>query len=126
MQPLSVSNRERRSTYVLCEQATKMAARHAKSVGQVFNIPIIESAVRDQPQPSTYGCGSPAPGRGTRSTFGPASQAGSEPRLAGGSGTRVERNIAALRSDSRAYWTTIDTRCLDADEKLPVKTRVSR
>ncbi len=37
MQSLRVSNRERRRTKVFCEQASKMPAGDAESIGEIFD-----------------------------------------------------------------------------------------
>ena len=108
------------------KESAKVSAGHAKPVGEVFYVTIVEGATGDKLQASAHGGRRSAPGRCAGRALGSASQAWPESGLACGGGTGVEGYVFAFGRYGRTNWTAVDAGRQYTDEELAVESRISR
>jgi hypothetical protein len=108
------------------KQATEVSARYTKPVRKLFDVAVVESASRDQPQSATNCRRCATPGRRPRRTFGSTSETGAESRFAGSGGAGIKGDVFAFRRDRRTDWPAINARRYDTDEELTIEPRVTR
>ena len=97
MQPLGMRDGQWTCAQMLGEQAAKMPAGNAKSLSEPFNIAIVQGAVGYEAKPALDGRRRSRPGRRTRRTLGPATQAGTVASLTRSRSGRVKRDVFTFR-----------------------------
>ena len=125
MQPLRVCDSKRAGAEVLCKQAPQVAAGHAETLGQKFDVAVLQRAFGNQAHAAINRRGRARPGRRTRRAFGATPKARPEPRFACCRGRGIEDNVLALGRSRRADRPAVDARRLHADKEAPVESGVS-